>query len=80
MSKKERIKTEIDVLKALILAFLTAIFGVFGFALMKLPNNQSFARDRDCIGGIVSLWCIICACKKSDYKINLRRWNDRNGC
>lgn len=35
MSKKERIKTEIDVLKALILAFLTAIFGVFGFALMN---------------------------------------------
>lgn len=31
MSKKERIKLEIDVLKALILAFLIAIFGIFGY-------------------------------------------------
>lgn len=36
MSQKERIKAEIDVLKALILAFfLTAIFGIFGFTLIN---------------------------------------------
>lgn len=35
MSKKERIKLEIDILKALMLAFLTAIFGIFGFTLMN---------------------------------------------
>lgn len=34
MSKKERIKSEIDICKALILAFLTAIFGTFGFTLI----------------------------------------------
>ncbi len=31
LSRKERIKLEIDVLKVLIVALLTAIFGVFGF-------------------------------------------------
>lgn len=35
MSQKEHIKAEIDVLKALILAFLTAIFGIFGFTLIN---------------------------------------------
>lgn len=35
MSKKERIKIEIDVIKALILAFITAIFGIFGFTLIN---------------------------------------------
>lgn len=35
MSKKERIKSEIDICKALILAFLTAIFGTFGFTLIN---------------------------------------------
>ena len=35
MSKKERIKLEIDVLKALILAFLAAIFGIFGYSVIN---------------------------------------------
>lgn len=35
MSRKERIKLEIDILKALILAFLTAIFGIFGYCVLN---------------------------------------------
>ena len=36
MSKKEKIKLELDIIKALILACLTAIFGIFGLFCHKL--------------------------------------------
>ena len=35
MSKKEEVKTNIELLRALILAFLTALFGVCGFAFLQ---------------------------------------------
>ena len=40
MSQKERIKAEIDILKALIIAFLTAIFGMFGWALIHYESMK----------------------------------------
>ena len=42
MSQKERIKLEIDILKALIIAFLTAIFGIFGYAVMSYEKINTF--------------------------------------
>lgn len=33
MSRKERVKTMLDMLKAIIIAFLTALFGLFGYAV-----------------------------------------------
>ncbi|BEG58243.1 hypothetical protein NHP21005_19310 (plasmid) [Helicobacter sp. NHP21005] len=35
LSRKERLKLEIDVLKVLIVALLTAIFGTFGFVTIN---------------------------------------------
>lgn len=58
MSKKERIKTEIDVLKALILAFLTAIFGVCGFAFINYQKINIFQGIVIAVG-ILSLFCIL---------------------
>ena len=51
MAQKERIKLEIDVLKALILAFLTAIFGIFGYALINYAKIDILQG----IGGFVGL-------------------------
>lgn len=57
MSQKERIKLEIDILKALILAFLTAIFGIFGYALMNYAKINLLQG----IGGFVGLIIIFVA-------------------
>lgn len=35
MSRKERVKTMLDMLKAIIIAFLTALFGLFGYAVIN---------------------------------------------
>ena len=34
MSKKEKIKIEIDILKAIIILCLTALFGIFGYSVV----------------------------------------------
>lgn len=39
MSKKEKIKLELDIIKALILACLTAIFGIFGYSVINYKNR-----------------------------------------
>lgn len=36
MSKKERVKVTIDILKAVILALMTALFGIFGGNVMNV--------------------------------------------
>lgn len=36
MSRKERVKTTIDILKAVILALMTALFGIFGYIVVHL--------------------------------------------
>ena len=38
MSNKDRIKLDVDILKALILAFLTAIFGIFGYSVLNYSH------------------------------------------
>lgn len=38
MSKKESVKAMLDMLKALILACLTALFGVFGYSVINYDN------------------------------------------
>ena len=57
MSQKERIKLEIDILKALILAFLTAIFGIFGYTLINYAKIDILQG----IGGFVGLIIIFVA-------------------
>lgn len=38
MSKKERVKTNIDILKALLLALLSAIFAIFAYCVINYKN------------------------------------------
>lgn len=38
MSKKERVKTNIDILKALLLTLLSAIFAVFAYCVINYKN------------------------------------------
>ena len=57
MSKKERIKLEIDVLKALMLAFLTALFGIFGFCVL---NYSRIDWIQDCFRGYFCLYFVVC--------------------
>ncbi|TQR33806.1 hypothetical protein DMB92_02675 [Campylobacter sp. MIT 99-7217] len=67
MSKKERIKLEIDILKALILAFLTAIFGIFGYSVI---NYQSIdlVKAVAIMLGIMVLCILLYICAKKVLK------------
>lgn len=42
MSRKERIKLEIDILKVLIVVLLTTTFGIFGFATINYLKVNLF--------------------------------------
>ncbi|ANE34139.1 putative membrane protein [Campylobacter hyointestinalis subsp. lawsonii CCUG 27631] len=58
MSNKERIKLEIDVLKALLLAFLTAIFGVFGYSVINYQKID-ILQGISIIAGLFILFLIV---------------------
>lgn len=49
MSQKDRVKTMLDFLKAVIIALLSALFGVFGYAII---NYESLDLVRG-IGGVL---------------------------
>lgn len=55
MSKKDRVKTMLDFLKAVIIALLTALFGVFGYAII---NYESLDLVRS-IGVGVAVVCLV---------------------
>lgn len=61
MSKKDRVKTKLDLLKSLILGFMTALFGVGGYTFAN--RNELHLIDYATIG-IVSciLVGLICWC------------------
>lgn len=68
MSKKEKIRLEIDILKALILAFLTAIFGIFGYSVLNYSRIDWIQGIFIALGVILSL-VILYALGKRVYKI-----------
>lgn len=50
MSKKERVKTNIDTLRMAMFAFMTALFSIFGFVAI---NHKSLNDDK------FLLWCVV---------------------
>ncbi|MCR2101553.1 hypothetical protein [Campylobacter upsaliensis] len=74
MSQKERIKTEIDICKALILAFLTAIFGTFGFTLINYEKINLWQALGIC-AGLIFLFCVLFFLSKKMIK-NLNKLED----
>ena len=54
MSKKERVKVTIDILKAVILALMTALFGIFGFIVVHLYSLK-FMQVLMIVAGIAIL-------------------------
>ena len=49
MSKKDNVKSHIDTLRVMLVAFITAIFGIFGYVIIHID------------GGVVAL-ILLCAC------------------
>lgn len=68
MSQKERIKLEIDVLKALILAFLTALFGIFGYCVLNYSSIDWVQALFIALGVVVS-FIVLYTLSKRIYKI-----------
>ncbi|MCI5969434.1 hypothetical protein [Helicobacter sp.] len=68
MSKKDKIKLEVDFLKALLLAFLTAIFGIFGYSVINY-NEIDLIRGIFITLGIVLTCVAISLLLKRVYKI-----------
>jgi positive regulator of sigma E activity len=68
MAQKERIKLEIDVLKALMLAFLTAIFGIFGYCVLNYSRIDWIQAIFIALG-ITASFIVLYALTKRIYKI-----------
>lgn len=68
MSQKERIKLEIDVLKALMLAFLTAIFGIFGYCAINY-NHIDWIQALFIALGVIVSFIVLYVLSKRIYKI-----------
>lgn len=68
MAQKERIKLEIDVLKALMLAFLTAIFGIFGYCVLNY-SRIDWIQAIFIAFGITASFIVLYALTKRIYKI-----------
>lgn len=68
MSKKERIKLEIDVLKALLIAFLTAIFGIASYCVLNYVKINFIQAIIIILGFIVIFTLLFFFCKRI-YKI-----------
>lgn len=54
MSRKERVKTTIDIVKAIILALMTALFGIFGYIVVHLYSLK-LMQVLMIVGGVVIL-------------------------
>lgn len=54
MSRKERVKTTIDIVKAIILALMTALFGIFGYIVVHLYSLK-LMQVLMIVGGIIIL-------------------------
>ena len=52
MSKKERVKTDLDILKNLLSIVITAIFGLFGYVLVNYSNLD---KAQIIIGSVISV-------------------------
>lgn len=50
MSKKERVKTILDTLKTAIFVFMTALFGLFGWAAV---NHELVGKDKFILLGVI---------------------------
>lgn len=59
MSKKERIKVMLDMLKAVIIAFLTALFGLFGYAVIHYENLDMIRAIGVAFGAIILIIFLI---------------------
>lgn len=59
MSRKEKIKVMIDLYKALLLSFITALFGVLGYTFINYDNFTSFKVVVISFIAILLLACII---------------------
>lgn len=68
MAQKERIKLEVDVLKALMLAFLTAIFGIFGYCVLNYSRIDWIQAIFIALG-ITTSFIVLYALTKRIYKI-----------
>ncbi|TLD86682.1 MULTISPECIES: hypothetical protein [Helicobacter] len=59
MSRKERVKIMLDMLKAIIIAFLTALFGLFGYAVINYEKLDMVRALGVVFGAIVLIAFLI---------------------
>ena len=57
MSRKERTKFSLDLTKSLILALLTALFGIFAFVVINIETISKFQIICSIIGIVVIFVC-----------------------
>ncbi len=61
LSTKEKIKAKIDIVKALLLSFMAALFGIFGYVVTQYEQLDTFRIITILIGVILLvlaiLWC-----------------------
>ncbi|MGX3043719.1 hypothetical protein [Helicobacter sp. T3_23-1056] len=55
MNEKDSIKSHIDTLRAMLVSFMTAIFGIFGYIIIHIDNGFSRLQT---ILGIVALFLL----------------------
>lgn len=79
MSRKERVKTMLDMLKAIIIAFLTALFGLFGYAVINYEKLDMIRALGVGFGAIVLIvFLILSIALFLGNLMNWRKWNDWN--
>lgn len=57
MSRKEELKTMIDLYKALLLSFLTALFGILGYTFI---NYDDFTIAKIIIISVIAILLFVC--------------------
>ncbi|MGX2981927.1 hypothetical protein [Helicobacter sp. 23-1045] len=62
MSKKEEIKIKIDIMKGIMFALLTALFGIFAFVVVNIESINTFQAVA-CVLGVIAIaiffWILI---------------------
>ena len=62
MSKKEKVKTTIGIIKSAVFALLTALFGIFAFVVINIETINAFQAVACAIGIVaiaVFLWILV---------------------
>lgn len=70
MSRKGRVKFSLKLTKSLILAFLTALFGIFAFIVINIETINKFQIIGSIIGIVIIFICLLLLVRYLLQKLN----------